>query len=258
MSIYNNSNGNPLKNSIGNVLCTNYATGNSFLGASTVYCDMPQARSLNLSFPYTFEVFLPKIVNTTSSYCGLLSLVIGGANVSIAIQNHATPYLKLYTALTGIYVGISTYIGVIHVVYINWSTVSIYFNGNFIVTTTQLIATEGAVSSSVFNATFGIVSARYNNPISEFRLYNRQLTAQEIKEIAKLGAYNDAIYPQNLELRYKFDVCEAVDISAAYDGSIIVAGIKDLSGFNRHLQMNGLPAGTLQSKIDYANANYII
>ena len=220
MSIYNNSNGNPLKNSTGNVLCTNYATGNSFLGASTVYCEMPQARSLSLTFPYTFEVFLPKIVNTTTYYCGVLSLVVGGANVSVAFQNHATPFLKLYTSKTGIPINVSYVSGVPHVVYMSSSTAIIYFNGNLMVTITSLIGTQGEVSAIVFNATFGIVYTRYNNPISEFRLYNRQSSAQEIKEIAKLGAYNDVIYPQNLELRYKFDICETVDISAAYDWTI--------------------------------------
>ena len=256
MSIYKNSNGNPLKNSIGNVLCTNYVTGYSFQGTASVNCITGQPRSLSLTFPYTVELFVS----------GIQAAAWGARNGIFRIVFNSG--LKSTIGLTlggvcawdesGVPNGISSSAGIYHFIFRNTLYAEFYKNGVYVYTGADPHAFgSGLVSSVAINSnTYG--SNGSNIKLSESRLYNRELSVQEMKEIAKLGAYNDVIYPQNLELRYKFDVCEAVDISAAYDGSNLVAGIKDFSGFNRHLQMNGLPAGTLQSKIDYANAYYII
>ena len=52
---------------------------------------------------------------------------------------------------------------------------------------------------------------------------------------------------------------EILDFSAAQDGSDMRVGVRNFgSVINGHGEIIGLPAGTLEEQVDYANANLFV
>lgn len=106
----------------------------------------------------------------------------------------------------------------------------------------------------------GTVNGFSNQNVSVNRLivYNRIINSGEFYYFLdnKLGNNPQSIL--DIELDIKCDKAEILDFSSLQDGSDMRVGCRDYSGFNRHGEIMNLPAGTLQQKVDYANANLFV
>ena len=96
-------------------------------------------------------------------------------------------------------------------------------------------------------------------PIALVRIYDRTLTDAEIAYQYNLGLGNEALYTTSLTHEFKMQKAEILDFSAAQDGSDMRVGVRNFgSVVNGHGEIIGLPAGTLQEQVDWANANLFV
>lgn len=93
---------------------------------------------------------------------------------------------------------------------------------------------------------------------NRFLLYSREISPEEFSFYYNNRLGNDPQSLNSLEIDLKCDFAEILDFSALQDGSDMRVGCRDYSGFNRHGEIMNLPAGTLQQKLDYANANLFV
>ena len=94
--------------------------------------------------------------------------------------------------------------------------------------------------------------------INRFTFFNRQISSGEY-----LFAYNNKVgndFQSNLgiEIDLLCNFAEILDFSMLQNGSDMRVGCRDYSGYNRHGEIINLPAGTLQQKLYYANANLFV
>lgn len=96
-------------------------------------------------------------------------------------------------------------------------------------------------------------------PIALVRIYDRTLADAEIAFQYNLGLGNDSLYTTSLTHEFKMQKAEILDFSAAQDGSDMRVGVKNYgSTVNGHGEIIGLPAGTLEEKAAWANANLFV
>lgn len=255
----------------GKLFKQNYNIGKGFRGTSAIY-GTTKLRGLSLSTQYSIEVCLNRptyiqyggvfkltsisaVLNfnnwdTTaqpSFHCGAVS----PANQSRRVNN----YLKTWMCFN---VNGSFATNSDSLVYANSANAVAAFGNN-----TNYPVLNGDLTSLVINSTgyhlsTGASTARGNWDFYEFRLFDCLFINSEIVFNANNGTFNDPFSNLALKLWYKFELAEILDFSDALDGSDMRIGIRDFSGNNRHLELIGLPAGTTQEKLDYANANLFV
>jgi len=94
--------------------------------------------------------------------------------------------------------------------------------------------------------------------IGRYIVYSRILTSAEISYYYNNKLGSEPQSTAGLEIDLHNDFAEILDFSALQNGSDMRVGCRDYSGFNRHGEIMNLPAGTLQQKLDYANANLFV
>lgn len=107
----------------------------------------------------------------------------------------------------------------------------------------------------------GILPSEYSNSSikhNRFVMYSRELSLSEIRYYYNNSLGNDLQSTTGIEIDLHCNKAEILDFSLLQDGSDMRVGCRDYSGFNRHGEIMNLPAGTLQQKLDYANANLFV
>ena len=100
----------------------------------------------------------------------------------------------------------------------------------------------------------GINIAKWNRVL----IFDRYVSQGEHLYFHNNGLGNDTQSYQGVILDIRCKFAEILDFSLLQDGSDMRVGCRDYSGFNRHGEIMNLPAGTLQQKTDYANANLFV
>lgn len=93
---------------------------------------------------------------------------------------------------------------------------------------------------------------------SRFILFNREVNNNEYLYFYNNRLGNELQSTLGVEIDLHNDFAEILDFSLSQNGSDMRVGCRDYSGFNRHGEIMNLPAGTLQQKVDYANANLFV
>lgn len=124
----------------------------------------------------------------------------------------------------------------------------------------QSIFTDIIIGGTVTSETSSLVPSIYNTTakFNRYTLYSRYLSNNEILYTYANKIGNDPQSTLNIVIDLRNDKAEIIDFSALQDGSDMRVGCRDYSGFNRHGEIMNLPAGTLQQKVDYANANLFV
>lgn len=89
----------------------------------------------------------------------------------------------------------------------------------------------------------------------DFYLYDRGITSEEINYFYNNGLGNSELNRSGLIYQSRLEKAEILDFSANQDGSDLRVGLRDESENLNHGEQTGLPAGTLQEQVDYANNN---
>jgi len=106
--------------------------------------------------------------------------------------------------------------------------------------------------------TSGATPSRFSSNIiafNRFFSFSRKISQPEFLYLYNLGNGNEPLTFSGLDVFLKNNLAEILDFSVAQNGSDMRVGCRDYSGNNRHGEIINLPAGTLQQKCDYANAN---
>jgi len=92
--------------------------------------------------------------------------------------------------------------------------------------------------------------------VSTWCFYNRKINPEEVEYYFNKGLGNDVLSKNKLLYYFNFKLAELLDFSDAQDGSDMRIGVRN-SGevINGHAEFIGLPAGTIQEQLDYANTN---
>lgn len=92
-----------------------------------------------------------------------------------------------------------------------------------------------------------------------YRIYNRILTENEYTHNYNKQLGGEPLSTLGLEYEFLMNKAEILDFSVAQDGSDMRVGVRNFGSIvNGHGEIIGLPAGTLQEKVDYANANLFV
>jgi len=96
---------------------------------------------------------------------------------------------------------------------------------------------------------FGIQYQRGNN--SEILGYDRYISDSEIAYAYNNGLGNEPLNTNGLKVRLLNNFAEILP----YNGGEDEVCIRDVSGNNNHCKFIGLPSGTIEEKLEYANTN---
>lgn len=95
--------------------------------------------------------------------------------------------------------------------------------------------------------------------IGELWLFERSLSATEVSYLYNNKLGNNPISNNGLAINYRMHKSEILDFSAAQDGSDMRVGVRNYGSIiNAHGEIIGLPAGTLEEKEEWANANLFV
>lgn len=117
------------------------------------------------------------------------------------------------------------------------------------------------VGAGRIGATGGVIPTTYAASDSRFNVFayfNRELPDSEFLYAYGNGNGNEFQTLSGCLILLYCDKAEILDFSALQDGSDMRVGCRDYSGYNCHGEIMNLPAGTLQQKCDYANANLFV
>jgi hypothetical protein len=267
MSTYIKNNAGVFLKSATKLFKQNYNVGKGFKGTTTIYIST-KLRGLSLNQNnFNVEILLNK--NSFYANGGLFKIATSLNRISFQYWNTSGASYGLYNGA-----GFKKVITETNCIK-KWLTFA--FNDNFYANK-NIIYSNGidAVSSSLDDGSTllsGTIAALEINNIGEsyvtsgnrsaaifyeFRLFNRVFNITEILYNSNNGTYNEPFSLLGIEVWYKFDLAEILDFSDALDNSDLRVGVRDFSGNNRHGELINLPAGTLQEKLDYANANLIV
>lgn len=93
---------------------------------------------------------------------------------------------------------------------------------------------------------------------NRYILINRDLSLAEYLYFYNNNLGNDLQSTTGVDIDLHCEKAEILDFSPLQDGSNMRVGCRDYSGYNRHGEIMNLPAGTLQQKLDFANANLFV
>lgn len=97
-----------------------------------------------------------------------------------------------------------------------------------------------------------------NKRLGRFIFFNREISTSEYLFYFNNSSGNNPQSTLGLEIDLHCNFAEILDFSPLQNGSDMRVGCRDYSGYNRHGEIMNLPAGTLQQKLDFANANLFV
>lgn len=110
----------------------------------------------------------------------------------------------------------------------------------------------GKVLTKLRIGTYGIYTSA-NILFNRLIIFNRQLSAAELKYVYGNGLGNDLQSSLGLVIDIRMQQAEVISISG-----VDTPCVRDFSGNDYHGIIGNLPAGTAQQKVDYANANLFV
>lgn len=109
------------------------------------------------------------------------------------------------------------------------------------------------------NTSTDIMPLRFSkNKYNRYSLFSRAFTESELNYFNNNLLGNEFQSTLNIEIDLTLNHAEILDFSPLQNGSDMRVGCRDYSGYNRHGEIMNLPAGTLQQKLDFANANLFV
>ncbi len=107
-----------------------------------------------------------------------------------------------------------------------------------------LLTTQYATGGSDFNCAF-------------WMLFSRKISDTEVTYMYNNGLGNEALIIKNNLYWFKFNQAELLDFSDEQDESDLRVGVRNYGSIvNGHAEFIGLPDGTLEEQLEYANENY--
>lgn len=113
--------------------------------------------------------------------------------------------------------------------------------------------------SSIVEIRLFVTSQTSEHRVGETRILNRDVGDEELRYVYNMGLGNDLLRHDNVCVWYRYDKAEILDFSSAQDGSDMRVGVRNYGSIvNGHGEIIGLPAGTLEEKVAWANANLFV
>ena len=263
MGILANNEGKILRsNQTGEVLKQNYNFGSTVYnnGINSIYLSVPYMIGRNISTPFSFFLYT-KNSGVSTSY-GFFH-VIGNndyrvsSNSDNGVDRNRIDYF--FESGSGIGISIDQGLSVLTAGIFDNTNVKCFYNstidqnnysGGYINNVNKFL-----IGASPYRT--GISLAKFmNSKIGTFEFYERALTDDEYLFRYNNGLGNEVKSNVNLILKYDMEFAEILDFSIAQDGSDLKVGIRNKgSVIHAHAEILGLPSGTLQEQLDYANAN---
>lgn len=108
----------------------------------------------------------------------------------------------------------------------------------------------GAYSTTPAGA---VVQSNPGGRNDELFIFNRTISEGEYRYIYQNGIGSEAQTQSGLVGRYNFNVAEIIDNGSG--NAVVIRNISTHNNALKHIDYIGLPAGTLQEQLDYANQN---
>ena len=129
-----------------------------------------------------------------------------------------------------------------------------FYNNSFYLSQTSGIPDETISSFGLaYGYNSGVTSRVLPSTAAEAVIFNRALSNDEIVYYYNNGLGNDIAILDQILGHYKMRQAEELTINGIQD-----VGIKNDIQDAYHLKINGLPAGTIEEKRDWANANLFV
>lgn len=215
-----------------------------------------EATNLNIQKGWSYLIVCKINTVVVGTDNGLLSAISTTLNLSDNIMTRRTQIFPniidniVYTTINTI---------AYNPIYFNTTDNSSFFNGNNLTSTTNIVTngTRDILRIGVIGAFNGNVigKASYmgsDSTINKVYVFNRSLSIGEILYFKNNLLYNELQSRDGLMYEYDLSKVDIISI----DGVDNVCARELVSG--RHAIMYNLPAGTLQQKVDYANANLFV
>lgn len=111
-----------------------------------------------------------------------------------------------------------------------------------------------SASTNLYAALSNFTGIRYESRlVRDFKVYSRPITDSEIIYLYNSTLGNEPLSVFGLRAWYRMEVAEILQ----YNGSDAIC-VRDYSGNENHGFIHGLPAGTLQEQLDWANENLFL
>jgi hypothetical protein len=235
IQVLRNSSGEVIKNKDGRALKANYNFGNSYTGAATIEL-VP-----DMSFADTTICFWTYLNKT-----GAMHIAYDSLNNELFRQSFLNGDTPLYTTYFGAHRYSGQQIGrIFHCIRI--SATRFVGLGNM---SGQPVDEDTTLRAAI---AYAKMIAGYG--FSDYYAYDRYLSDTEVDFIYNKKVGNAPLSLSGCIVALECEKAEALDCSIAQDGSDIRAALRNAVVGKPHAALSGLPAGTTQEQVDYANAN---
>lgn len=268
--ILTNGEENKILTSVGNrIIKQPYEFGNAFqnrMGLNN-YFTVP---SINIPIAWSWLV-IASVPSTNNQ--GILQSISVSSNIADNFMIRGTQSIDNLHYIIDIIDNFSSYMGAVSA---GINPLRYLYNDEFEVNTynsatkkvvTQLISKSTVLRDRLVIAASGPFSsnstARSNflstdTKLNRLYLFDRKLTLAELIYLESNRLFSDLQSRVGLFGDYIFNKAEILDFSPMQNGSDMRVGCRDISGNNRHAELMSLPAGTIEQKVDYANANLFV
>ena len=248
------------QNTGGKAMKQNYNFGNAIYnaGINTIYIEVPYMVGRSTSQDMSVFMYLKNKRLTQGGFFQILNAAghLFQASTDAFVDTHRFDYVT--AVATGLRSSPGKYINIAAIV--SNKSVTAFLNNS---SQTGVVPT-GVVVSNITKFRIGISGNRGNSTLSiymtssiaTFEYYERALPASEVTYRYSGGLGREVFSTNKLLLKYDFLYAEILDFSELQDGSDMRVGIKNTgSVLHAHAEIVGLPVGSLQDKLTYANAN---
>ena len=246
------------QNTDGKAMKQNYNFSDAIILSSSYYLDFPTL--VGAIFNGFSCLIYHKSVAMASNFNGIMMAEFAGANV---VQMRARPSVSVQLAVGAISNTPARVPGSVVCDYTNKAT--LYCDASnvrannllFVITTTNFFPATISkiwVNRYLRDTTNNVYDGCNPLVVSEIRVNNAKYTVDQYNY-----EYNNKLGngPLNNEIAQSVVRCQIAEI---LDFGVIgqFVGVRDVTGKGNHARINGLPVGTLQQQVDFANANIFV
>ncbi|NJO88952.1 MAG: hypothetical protein HC831_08335 [Chloroflexia bacterium] len=207
----------------------------------------------------------PATYNNTSLELRFNTGATSDLNFRLSTNNSTFPNYYYPAIVTGnsFFVGANTgqdsngLIGLMFNTDISTRIITKLMNHNITRDQTRFDVQDRSLVSGINRIRFG-KSLPYGAVITEILVLNRIPSNQELNVIFLNGNGNDYQSLEGAVAYYKTNTAEVLPCPDGLGGSVNQPGIRDYTINNNHMRFLGLPAGTNQEKVDFANSTVLI
>ena len=242
------------QNTGGKAMKQNYNFGKGFWKSATnnVYIECPAGTVTSLNNPLSIVGFIDAS-DTTAVNSDALFRLEDQSNSAFKIS----AYFYRGTYLVG---GVGNAIYNVVTLGSKKNLIGILSDGVSIQLTANLVKNSATLISTITPATSyrllygrggdGAFAGFVYNRGDDFFVFDRLLSDTELSYLWNFRLGNDPLSVNMLKIWYKFNIFEILPF-----GGVDAVCVRDESGNNNHGKLIGLPAGTLQEQLDWANLN---